>query len=150
MGVGVQHVVGELCKHVYVLLAVRMVLGAHLGRARIHSLAMGAALPTMSSSVANFCGRIFGLTTCIFFANKWRILSKFSCFAMEGSQQRLKRMLRRNRGLTLLRGRLGVQPVEDNHTIDDSLAVHGWDATKRAQNGQGPMSVQRSATRTRR
>ena len=40
--------------------------------------------------------------------------------------------------------------VVDNHTIDDSLAVHGWDATKRAQHGQGPISVQRYASRTRR
>ena len=43
-----------------------------------------------------------------------------------------------------------MQVVVDNHTIDDSLAAHGWDATKRAQNGQGPMSVQRYASRTRR
>ena len=89
----------------------------------------------MSSGGANFCGLIFGSTTCIFFAKKWRILSKFSCFAMEGSHQRLKRMLRNIGVLSLLRGRLGVQVVVDNHTIDDSLAAHGWDATKRAQNG---------------
>ena len=38
----------------------------------------------------------------------------------------------------------------DNHTIDDSLAAHGCDATKRAPNGQGPMSVQRYASHTRR
>ena len=59
-------------------------------------------------------------------------------------------MLRNNGGLRLLRGRLGVQVVVDNHTIDDSLAAHGWDATKRAQHGQGPISVQRYASRTRR
>ena len=29
-----------------------------------------------------------------FFARKWRILTKFACFAMEGSHRRLKRMLR--------------------------------------------------------
>ena len=54
-------------------------------------------------------------------------------------------------GLTLLRGGLGVQVVLDNHTIDDSLGFHGWEVTKRAQNGQGPMSVQlyASCTRTR-
>ena len=57
-------------------------------------------------------------------------------------------MLRNSGGLSLLRGRLGVQVVVDNHTIDDSLAAHGWDATKRAQNGQGPISVQRYASRT--
>ena len=44
-------------------------------------------------------------------------------------------MLRNSGSLSLLRGRLGVQVVVDNHTIDDSLAAHGWDATKRAQNG---------------
>ena len=85
-----------------------------------------------------------------FFAKKWRISSKFSCFAMEGSHWRLKRMLRNSGGLSLLRGRLGVQVVVDNHTIDDSLWSHGWDATKRAQNGQEPKSVQRYANGTRR
>ena len=40
-------------------------------------------------------------------------------------------MLRNSAGLTLLRGRLGVQVVVDNHTSDDGLAAHGWDATKR-------------------
>ena len=54
------------------------------------------------------------------------------------------------RGLSLLLGRLGVQVVMDNHIIDDSLAAHGWDATKRAQHGQGPISVQRHTSRTRR
>ena len=43
-----------------------------------------------------------------FFALKWRILSKFSCFALEGSHRRLKRMLRNSGCLSLLRGRLGV------------------------------------------
>ena len=85
-----------------------------------------------------------------YFAKKWRILSKFSYFAMEGSNRRLKRMLRNSGGLSLLRGRLGVQVVVDNHTIDDSLWSHGWDATKRAQHGQGPISVQMYASRTRR
>ena len=46
-------------------------------------------------------------------------------------------MLRNSRGLSLLRGRLGVQVVVDNHTMDDSLAAHGWDATKRARHGMG-------------
>ena len=58
-------------------------------------------------------------------------------------------MLRNSGGLSLLRGRLGVQVVVDNHTTD-SLWSHGWDATKRAQHGQGPMSVQTYASRTRR
>ena len=52
-------------------------------------------------------------------------------------------MLRNNGGLSVLRGRLGVQVVVDNHTIDDSLWLHGWNATKRAQHGQGPVSVQK-------
>ena len=59
-------------------------------------------------------------------------------------------MLRKIGGLSLLQGTLGVQVVVDNQTIDDSLWSHGWDATKRAQNGQGPISVQRYASRTRR
>ena len=59
-------------------------------------------------------------------------------------------MWRNSGGLSLLRGRLGVQVVVDNHTIDDSLWSHGWDATKRAQHGQGPISVQTYATCTRR
>ena len=61
-------------------------------------------------------------------------------------------MLGNRGGVTLLRGRLRVQVVVDNHTIDDSLWSHAWDATKRAQNRQGHMSVnvQRYASRTRR
>ena len=59
-------------------------------------------------------------------------------------------MLRNIGGLSLLRERLGVQVVVDNHTIDDSLAAHGWDVTKRAQHGQGPISVPRYASHTRR
>ena len=85
-----------------------------------------------------------------FFAYKWRIVSKSSRFAMEGSHLRLKRMLRNSEGSSLLPGRLGVQVVVDNHTIDDSLWSHGWEATKRAHNRQGPMSVQRYACWTRR
>ena len=57
-------------------------------------------------------------------------------------------MLRNGGGLSLLWGRLGLQVVVDNYTINDSLAAHGWDATKRAQHGQGPISVQRYVTRT--
>ena len=85
-----------------------------------------------------------------FFAKKWRIVSQFSCFAMDGSHRRLKRMLRYSGGLSVLRGRPGVQVVVDNHTMDDSLAAHGWDATKRAQHGQGRIIVQRYASHTRR
>ena len=122
--------------------------GADLGRLRNHSIPMGAAHNELQ------WGKLLWTHLWIdhmyFFAKKWRILSKFSCFTMEGSQRRVKRMLRNSGGLSLLRGRLGVQVVVDNHTIDDSLWSHGWDATKRAQNGQGPISVQRYASRTRR
>ena len=122
--------------------------GADLGRLRNHSIAMGAAHNELQ------WGKLLWTHLWIdhmyYFAKKWRMLSKFSCFAMEGSHRRLKRMLRNSGGLSLLRGRLGVQVVVDNHTIDDSLWLHGWDATKRAQHGQGPISVQTYASRTRR
>ena len=84
-----------------------------------------------------------------FFARKWRILSKFSCFAMGGSHCRLKRMLRNSGGLSLLRGRLGVHIVVDNHTIDDSLRREGWDVTRRSMRGQGPVTVRQLARRAR-
>ena len=80
-----------------------------------------------------------------FFASQWGTLSKFSCFAMEGSHRRLKRMLRKSRGPSLMRGRLGVQAVVDNRTIDDSLRAEGWDVTKRSMCGQGPLTVQQLA-----
>ena len=83
------------------------------------------------------------------FYKKERILSKFSCSAMERSHRRLKRILRSTGGLSLLQRRRGVQVVVDNQTIDDSLSSHGWDATKRAQNGQGPISVQIYGSRRR-
>ena len=122
--------------------------GADLGRLRNHSIAMGAAHNELQ------WGKLLWTHLWIdhmyYFAKKGRILSKFSCSAMEGSHRRLKRMLRNSGGLSLLRGRLGVQVVVDNHTIDDSLWLHGWDATKRAQHGQGPISVQTYASRTRR
>ena len=122
--------------------------GADLGRLRNHSIAMGAAHNELQ------WGKLLWTHLWIdhmyYFAKKWRILSKFSCFAMEGSHRRLKRMLRNSGGLSLLRGRLGVQVVVDNHTIHDSLWLHGWDATKGAQHGQGPISVQTYASRTRR
>ena len=122
--------------------------GADLGRLRKHSIAMGAAHNELQ------WGKLLWTHLWIdhmyYFAKKWRILSKFSCFAMEGSHRRLKRMLRNSGGLSLLRRRLGVQVVVDNHTMDDSLWLHGWVATKRAQHGQGPISVQTYASRTRR
>ena len=84
-----------------------------------------------------------------FFARKWRILSRFSCLAMEGSHCRPKHMLRNSGGLSLMRGRLGVQVVVDNHTIDDSLGREGWDVTKRSMRGQGPVNVRQLARRAR-
>ena len=56
-------------------------------------------------------------------------------------------MLCNSGGLSLLRGRLGVQVVVDNHTIDDSLHQEGWDVTKRSMRGQGPMNVRQLASR---
>ena len=58
-------------------------------------------------------------------------------------------MLRNSGGLSLLRGRLGVQVVVDYHTIDDSLCAEGWDVTKRSMRGQGPVTVQQLARRAR-
>ena len=84
-----------------------------------------------------------------FFARKWRILSKFSCFAMEASHRRLKRRLRNSGGLSLLCDRLGMHVLVDNHTIDDSLRREGWDVTKRSMRGQGPVRVQQLARRAR-
>ena len=122
--------------------------GADLGRLRNHSIAMGAAHTGLQWGKP-LCTHLW-IDHMYFFAKSWRILSKFTCFAMEGSHRRLKRMLHNSGGLSLLRGRLGVQVVVDNHTIDDSLWLHGWDATKRAHHGQGPISVQTYASRTRR
>ena len=84
-----------------------------------------------------------------FFACQRRTLSKFSCFAMEGSHRRLKRGLRNSGGLSLLRGRLGVQVVVDNHTIDDSLRAEGWEVMKISMREQGPLTVQQLARRAR-
>ena len=122
--------------------------GADMGRLRRHSIAMGTAHNELQWG--KLLWTHLWINHMYFYAMKWRVLSKFSCFAMEGSHRRLKRMLRNSAGLSLLRGTLGVQVVVDNHTIDDSLAPHGWDATKTAQNGQGPIIVQRYASRTTR
>ena len=122
--------------------------GANLGRLWGHSLAMGTA-----HNELQWGKRVWThlrINHMYFFSKKWRILSNFSCFAMDGSHRRLKRIFRNMRGLTFHRGRLGVQVVMGNHTIDDNLAAHGWDATKRAQHGPGPVNVQRYVGRTRR
>ena len=63
--------------------------------------------------------------------------------------RRLKRMLRLSGGLSLLGGRLGVQVVVDNHTIDDSLRAEWWDVTKRSMRVQGPVTIQQLARRAR-
>ena len=65
------------------------------------------------------------------YAARWRMLARFSCFAMEGSHRRLKRMLRNSGGVSILRDRLGLQNVVDNSTIDDSLLREGWDVGAR-------------------
>ena len=84
-----------------------------------------------------------------FLAYKWRMLSKFACFAMEGSDRRVKRIMRNNEGLSLLRGKLGPQVVMDKDTIDDILRREGWDPTKRDMRGQGPLRVRIYAARAR-
>ena len=116
------------------------------GRLRNHSITMGTAHNELQ------WGKLLWTHLWIdhmyYFAKKWRILSKFSCFAMEGSHRRVKRMSRNSEDLSLLRGGPRVQLVVDNHTIDDSLWSHGRDATKRPQHGQGPISVQTYASHT--
>ena len=99
------------------------------------------AAPTMSSSGANFCGRNFGSTTCIFFCKEVENLVKALLLCHGGESPE---------AISLLHGRLGVLGVVDNHTINDSLAAHGWGVTKKAQHGQGPISVHRYVHRTRR
>ena len=76
-----------------------------------------------------------------FFARQWRILSKFVCFAIEGSHRRFKLTLRNSGGLTLSRGKLGLHVVVDNDTIDDNLRREVCDPTKRTMQHQGPLSV---------
>ena len=97
--------------------------GADLGQLRNHGIATGTAHNELQ------WGKLLWTHLWIdhmyYFAKKWGILSKFSYFATEGSHRRLKCMLRNSGGLSLLRGRLGVQVVVDNHTIDDSLWSHG-------------------------
>ena len=76
--------------------------GADLGRLRNHSIAMGAAHNELQWGKLPWTH--LWIDHMYYFAKKWRILSKFSCFAMEGSHRRLKRMLRNSGGLSLLRG----------------------------------------------
>ena len=74
-------------------------------------------------------------------------VSNFAWFAMEDIHCTLQRMLRNNGGLSFLRGRLGLQAVVDNHTIDEGLRREGWDVTKRYTCGQGPVIVRQLARR---
>ena len=97
--------------------------GADLGRLRNHSIAMGAAHNELQ------WGKLLWTHLWIdhmyYFAKKWRILSKFSCFAMEGSHRRLKRMLRNSGGLSLLRGRHNLPPESKTGGLTFSPAGRG-------------------------
>ena len=110
--------------------------GADLGRLRNHSMAMGAAHNELQ------WGKLLWTHLWIdhmyYFAKKWRILSTFHCFTMEGSHRRLKRMLRNSGGLSLLRGRLGVQVVVDNHTIDLGGSIRTYQNCRSSQTGTTP------------
>ena len=105
-----QNAVGEFHKHECIRLAFRIcICGADLGRLRNPSIAMGTAHNELQWGKPLWTH--LWIDHVYYFAKKWRILSKFSCFAMEGSHRALKRMLRNSGGLSLLRGRLGVQVV---------------------------------------
>ena len=80
-----------------------------------------------------------------FFARRRRILSKLLCFAMVGSLHRLKPMPRNSKGLSLVRGCLGVQVVAYNHIIDDSLRREGSEVIKRSMRGQLPVTMRQLA-----
>ena len=117
--------------------------GADLGRLRESSIAMGKA--HLLLEWPKLLWSHLWIDHMYFFARQWENLSKFSCFGMEGSHRRLKRMLRNSGGLSLLRGRLGVQLVVDNHTIDDNLRAEGRDVAKRSMRGQAPLTIQQLA-----
>ena len=63
---------------------------------------------------------------------KWGTLARFSCFSLEGSDVRLKRMVMNSGVVSLLYGNLGLQCVVDNHTSDDNLRYEGWDPQSKA------------------
>ena len=121
--------------------------GADLGRLHECSIVMGKA--HLLLEWPKLLWSHFRIDHMYFFARQWRTLSKFSCFAMEGSHRRLKRMLRKSGSLSLVLGRLGVHIVADNQTIDDSLCAEGRDLTKRSMRPQGPVTVQQLARRVR-
>ena len=62
---------------------------------------------------------------------RWGTIVKFSCFALECSHVRLKRLLRKSWGVSLLNDRSGLQCVVDNHTLDDNLRNEGWEVESR-------------------
>lgn len=45
-------------------------------------------------------------------------------------------MLAKSGGVSVMKGKMGLQGVVDNHTVDDALYAKGWDVQKRAQRGQ--------------
>ena len=123
--------------------------GANLGRLRGHSLVMGTAHNELW-----WCKPLWThlwIDHMFFFLCKEveNLVNLLLLYHGEESPE-LKRMLPNSGHLSLLQGRLGVQVVVDKHIIDDSLAAHRCHATKMAQHGQGPISIQRYVGRTRR
>ena len=114
--------------------------GAHLTRLRDCSMAMGKA--HLLLEWPKLLWSHLWIDHIYFFARQWRNLSKFLWFAVEGIHRRLKCMLRNSGGLSLLCGRLAVQVVVDNHTIDDTLRAEGSDVAKRSMRGPGLLAVQ--------
>ena len=58
---------------------------------------------------------------------RWGTIAKFSCFALEGSHVRLRRLLTNSGGVSLLKGRSGLQCVVDNYKLDDNLRKKSWE-----------------------
>ena len=63
---------------------------------------------------------------------RWGTIARFSCFALEGSHVRLRRLLRNSGRVSLLNDRSGLQCVVDNHTLDDNLRKEGWEVESRS------------------
>jgi hypothetical protein len=68
------------------------------------------------------------------YAYKWKILSVFSCFRMEGSHKELKGHLKNSGGVTGApimggNGINGLQGVLNGNTLDISLAARGYNVT---------------------
>ena len=83
------------------------------------------------------------------YASKWLILSVFTAHRMEGSHRRLKAMLRNSGGTGWMGGKLGLQTVVDNHTLDDALHGEGYDVTTRGV-GKGNVAGGKQVSRKRR